>query len=244
MAISQDSNAGPSAESLSLSASLFTSQISSWIPANFGQSSKPSASTATTAKTQQSSLDSVLQTEHDRGERLGLGHPLLDVPKHQRRQETSSSLSTLGKRMGLEAKGKGKAKDESEVELGVAGRKEESEDEEESRGRIGKKRKVDKVDMFAGKKKAKTKAKPESQRTTHATPLAAQSQSSPQTSTNDESIPIPNSSPVSDSVPTKSDLSTFPTTTTAAPTPAVGGLNKNQRKKLRKKQKKLAQGET
>lgn len=223
--------AGPSAESLSLSASLFTSQISSWIPANFGQSSK-----STTKTTQQSSLDSVLQTEHDRGERLGLGHPLLDVPKHQRRQEASSSLSTLGKRMGLDVKGKGKVKEDEE---GVKESKDESGDEEESRGRIGKKRKVDKVDMFAGKKKAKSKSISDPKIVPSHSSAPLPSTDSQLTLPTEEKIDTPHVSP-------RTSQSTSIETPDRAPTTASApeGLNKNQRKKLRKKQKKLGLVET
>lgn len=248
MAIAQDDTPGPSAESLSLAASVFTSQISSWIPANFGQSTSASASTSKSA----TSLESIFQTEHERGERLGLGHPLLEVPRHQRQRAQdasgSSSLSTLGKRLGLDAKGNRKGKGRADEDPGTVGvgkeNNEDEDEEEESRASIGKKRKVDKVDVWSGKKKAKTKAK---------APAAAAAVANPSNTTKPPTKPTNDDSPErlhagaiashpgpaveATHAPTTSAVVTTPTTLN----PELAGLNKNQRKKLRKKQKLLAQ---
>lgn len=149
-------------------------------------------------------------------------------------------MSTLGKRMGLNVKGKGNAIDDEKES--VHGPAVESEDEEESRGRIGKKRKVDKVDMFAGKKKAKAKSKVE--------PIAPAPGPAPPV-TQPPSIDIETSSAepketITDVSHPSTAIVPVPTTDTetAQRVPALAGLNKNQRKKLRKKQKKMAQVDT
>ena len=135
--------------------------------------------------------------------------------------------------MGLDVKGKGKPKDSEEEGMKEKEIKVESEDEEESRARIVKKRKVDKVDLFTGKKKSKTKPKIEPAVVSTPTKHVTQSPSIQET-------PIrlqPEQEPSQASTPTKSS----PEVPTRTSIPTLDGLNKNQRKKLRKKQKKMAQ---
>jgi hypothetical protein len=232
----------PTAEALSLSAASFTGQIQSWIPADFGldqassSSSKPSGGLA----------DS-FQTDFERSERLGLGHPSLLIPAQKRRAEASSCSgagnAALEKMMKV---GKGKEKDET-----VWRKEDEGEEEEgESRGRIGKKRKVERVDLLLGKKKAKAKKSP--------TVAAKTGTSQPaETSKDDDEDPEP-STPANDESPeatqtpddgedtedhTQADKDGKADTTSSATKPGPGAnlLTKNQRKKMKKKQKKLAQ---
>jgi hypothetical protein len=227
----------PSADSLAFSAQLYTSQISSWIPADFGNNYQAPTTT-----------ESFLLNS-DRDDRLGIGHALLEVPKHRRHENTQ-----LEKLMGLN-KGKGKGRVGEEEVLarnGVMG--EDEDEEEESRGRIGKKRKIGTIDLLAGKKKAKAKAKMKDQdkdkavskliNTTDATSQSENPKSSPanaldanidETAT-ESAIPTAeiilekngttNNSQISESTSTPTDL-----------------LTKNQRKKMRKKQKKLELGQ-
>ena len=175
-------------ESLALSASLFTSQIASWIPADFGISSTNANSDSSTSSgagvgNKQNQVDDFIQlaTASDRNERLGLGHPLLSVPKNQRGGlGGSASLLGLSKRLGINsengqigkgmAKGKRKVGEEGEVGVGTGlngtapdarrsgGDEDDDEDESagESRARIAKKpRKNAALDLLYGKKKKK-----------------------------------------------------------------------------------------
>jgi len=213
------SRTAPSADSLAFSANIFTSQIDSWIPANFGTSYNP---------------PSEINNVADQDGNLGIGHPSLELPKHKRQDHGAGQLEKM---LGLNKKGKGKAE-----EGGSTLKKEEEDEEEEaSRGSIGKKRKFGTVDLLAGKKKAKAKMK--------AKPLDVSS--SPSTSTtktqvdeNQGTTPsitkkgVDHAETTTPSTRQDTPSSTpIPTSSTASPNTT---LTKNQRKNLRKKQKKAA----
>jgi hypothetical protein len=225
VAQASSSRPAPSADSLAFSANIFTSQIDSWIPANFGTTYQPPFE----------SLNNVA----DQDGNLGIGHPSLEIPKHKRQDHGAGQLEKM---LGLNKKGKGKAED------GVSTIKKEEvvedEEEEESRGSIGKKRKIGTVDLLAGKKKAKAKMK--------AKPMEVGSNpiiSAPATKIqNDES---PGTAPsITKKNVDHTETTTTPTTSqdtpssTPIPTPSTTSpnttLTKNQRKNLRKKQKKAA----
>jgi len=215
------SRTAPSADSLAFSANIFTSQIDSWIPSNFGTSYNP---------------PSEINNVADQDGNLGIGHPSLEIPKHKRQDHGAGQLEKM---LGLNKKGKGKAE-----EGGSTLKKEEEDDEEEeSRGSIGKKRKFGAVDLLAGKKKAKAKMK--------AKPLDVSS--SPSTSTtkpqDDQSLGIAPSISITkkkqdDTKTTTPTTSQDTPSSTPIPTPSTSSpnttLTKNQRKNLRKKQKKAA----
>ncbi|KAK8869622.1 hypothetical protein IAR55_000189 [Kwoniella newhampshirensis] len=140
-----NSTNGPTPESLALSASLFTSSISSWIPADFGLAKSDSEK----AK----DFDLAIREERGGGDRLGLGHPLLDEPRQVSR--TGAGLAGLSRKLAGEKKGKGK----EDAIPKTKGGSDDEEDEEESRSRsVGKgkmKSKSGVVDMFGGGKKKK-----------------------------------------------------------------------------------------
>lgn len=145
--------------------------------------------------------------------------------------------------MGLDGKGKGKARDGDGGEPGKGEPVESGDEEEESRGSIGKKRKVDKVDVWAGKKKAKTKKKIEPDTTSTTKPA----ERTTQPASNPDEVDLKATSALgidshngTTSMPTIPDLPK----TEVKPKSLIDGLNKNQRKKLRKKQKKMAQAGT
>ncbi|KAK4685340.1 hypothetical protein P7C73_g4813, partial [Tremellales sp. Uapishka_1] len=138
------------AESLSLSASLFTSSIDSWVPKDFGL--------VKTDEDKRKEFASAFRPGGaERNERLGLGHPLLDAPPPQA-SSSHSSLSHLSKHL---KRGTDAGKD-SEAKLSQ--QEEEDDDggeEEESRSRSvgrGKARKAPSsmVNPFGKKKKATT----------------------------------------------------------------------------------------
>ena len=224
-ASSSRSTQTPSADSLAFSAQLYTSQIESWIPADFGSSSRPF------------DISFNLNTNADQDGNLGIGHPSLDIPKHKRQDH---GVGQLEKMLGLNKKGKGKA-EEGGILSTKSGKEEDEDEEEESRGSIGKKRKLGVVDLLAGKKKAKAKMKAQSetgaQRSFETISKVEQK----------DNVVIPSStskvdleqSPVA--TPTTSqdtqELSTIPDPSTSSPNTT---LTKNQRKALRKKQKKQA----
>jgi hypothetical protein len=143
----------PSAESLSVSASLFTSRISSWLPANFGASSS----------TSHDKLDILFErTSEDETSRLGLGHPRLDLPR--------GGAPTRGGGVGLAhlqrrlAKGKSAARAESEdssVSVSVPGTvsRDEVADEDEGESRassVGRRKRSTALDLLSGKKGKKS----------------------------------------------------------------------------------------
>jgi hypothetical protein len=139
---SSSTRSNPTAESLFLSASQFTTSINSWIPSSFA----PAKSEHELNKEFQKALDTAARDgEH---ERLGLGHPGLDTPR-------LPGFGGLSKR--LVGKGKGKAKEEDEIDVGKID--EEEEDEGESRVRsVGKgKKRNNGFDSLAPKKKARIK---------------------------------------------------------------------------------------
>jgi hypothetical protein len=180
----------------------------------------------------------------DRDDRLGIGHALLEVPKHRRRENTQ-----LEKLMGLN-KGKGKGKGGEEVLAGNGLKEEDEDEEEESRGRIGKKRKIGTIDLLAGKKKAKAKAKMKDQdqdkailKSTNADDEKIQSEHPNPSSASVLNNNTDQSASVSAISPTETIPKNIDTTNgsqisefTSTPTDL---LTKNQRKKMRKKQKKL-----
>ena len=94
VAEASSSRTAPSADSLAFSANIFTSQIDSWIPANFGTSYQPPSE----------SLNNVA----DQDGNLGIGHPSLEVPKHKRQDHRAGQLEKM---LGLNKKGKGRAED-------------------------------------------------------------------------------------------------------------------------------------
>ncbi|GFZ45736.1 hypothetical protein JCM24511_03465 [Saitozyma sp. JCM 24511] len=139
----------PSAESLSVSASLFTSRISSWLPANFGASSS----------TSHDKLDILFErTSEDETSRLGLGHPRLDLPRGGApTRGAGAGLAHLQRRL---AKGKGAARAEStdSSSLGVTSRDDDAdEDEGESRASsVGRRKRSTALDLLSGKKGKKS----------------------------------------------------------------------------------------
>jgi hypothetical protein len=224
VAQASSSRTAPSADSLAFSASIFTSQIDSWIPANFGTSYNPPSE----------SLNNVA----DQDGNLGIGHPSLDVPKHKRQDHGAGQLEKM---LGLNKKGKGRAED------GVSTIKKEEvvedEEEEESRGSIGKKRKMGTIDLLAGKKKAKAKMKAKifevgSSPTTPAPATKIQNDESNSTA------PSITKKKVDHTETTTPSTSQYTPSSTPIPTPSTTSpnttLTKNQRKNLRKKQKKAA----
>jgi hypothetical protein len=226
VAQASSSRTAPSADSLAFSANIFTSQIDSWIPANFGTSYQPPSE----------SLNNV----PDQDGNLGIGHPSLDVPKHKRQDHGAGQLEKM---LGLNKKGKGRAED------GVSTIKKEEvvedEEEEESRGSIGKKRKVGTIDLLAGKKKAKAKMKAQSlavgsSPTISATATATKTQNDESNGTG-PSITKKTLDHTETTTPTTSQdtpkSTPIPTPSTSSPNTT---LTKNQRKNLRKKQKKAA----
>ncbi|WRT67308.1 uncharacterized protein IL334_004277 [Kwoniella shivajii] len=127
-----------SSESLSISASLFTSSIDSWIPSNFGVI-KP-------ASEKEREFSALLKTDHS-DTKLGLGHPSLDAPV---RPVQRNGIDGISRRLNLDKKGKAK---EVTTTVGTYG---DSEDEGESRGKILSKKKNGVIDPFGnGKKKKK-----------------------------------------------------------------------------------------
>lgn len=226
VAQASSSRTAPSADSLAFSANIFTSQIDSWIPANFGTSYQPPSE----------SLNNVA----DQDGNLGIGHPSLEIPKYKRQDHGAGQLEKM---LGLNKKGKGRAED------GVSTIKKEEvvedEEEEESRGSIGKKRKIGTIDLLAGKKKAKAKMKAkilevDSSPTTPAPATKIQNDESPGTA---PSMTKKNVDLAEKTTPTTSQDAPS-STTTPIPTPSTSSpnttLTKNQRKNLRKKQKKAA----
>jgi hypothetical protein len=225
VAQASSSRTAPSADSLAFSANIFTSQIDSWIPANFGTTYQP---------------PSELNNVADQDGNLGIGHPSLDVPKHKRQDHGAGQLEKM---LGLNKKGKGKAEDGAVSTI----RKEEvveDEEEEESRGSIGKKRKMGTIDLLAGKKKAKAKMKAKIFEVGSSPTIPA-----PATKIqNDESNSTAPS--ITKKNVDRTETTTTPTTSqvtpssTPIPTPSTTSpnttLTKNQRKNLRKKQKKAA----
>jgi hypothetical protein len=183
----------------------------------------------------------------DRDDRLGIGHALLEVPKHRRHENTQ-----LEKLMGLN-KGKGKGKGE-EVLAGNGLKEEDEDEEEESRGRIGKKRKIGTIDLLAGKKKAKAKAKMKDQDQDKAISKSINTPDGTSQSDNPKSSPANALDANIDETATESAIPTAETikrnngTTNnsqiseSTSTP-IDLLTKNQRKKMRKKQKKLELGQ-
>ena len=149
-------------ESLALSASLFTSSIDAWIPADFGVK----RSNEEMKKDFDRILSSAVIEDSDR---LGVGHPSLEIPRAS--QPRGASLGVLGKRLGKARREAGNGIEEqiSGLRTGVAlaaeNGDEEEEEEADSRSRsIGKgKRKANgaghALDLFSGKKKAKKIAK-------------------------------------------------------------------------------------
>lgn len=131
----------------------------------------------------------------------------------------------------MDGKDKGKGRErEEDVDRRLTGngsRAEASEaegEEEESRASIGKKRKVDRVDVWGGKKKAKTKT-------------AFRSTNTTDTAVSGDAV----ESKVPSAAERSADSTPLIATSLTLSTPALDGLNKNQRKKLRKKQKKLTE---
>ncbi|WVO14029.1 hypothetical protein L204_101654 [Cryptococcus depauperatus] len=133
-------NQVPSGEALALSASIFTSSIANWIPANFGVTKSELEKVG--------DFESVLREE--RGGRLGLGHPLLDDSKRASGSRTNG-LVGLNKKLVNERKGKEREEPPRciipTMEL----------DEEESRANsVGRQKKKETAfDLFEGKKKRK-----------------------------------------------------------------------------------------
>jgi len=223
------SRTAPSADSLAFSANIFTSQIDSWIPANFGTSYQPPSE----------SLNNVA----DQDGNLGIGHPNLEVPKHKRQDHGAGQLEKM---LGLNRKGKGKA-EEGAVSTLKKEEVNEPDEEEESRGSIGKKRKIGTIDLLAGKKKAKAKMKAKS---VEVGPSATTTATATKTQ-DDESKGIASTITKTSADHTKT---TTPSTSqdtassTPIPTPSITSpyttLTKGQRKNLRKKQKKAGASET
>jgi hypothetical protein len=214
------SRTAPSADSLAFSANIFTSQIDSWIPANFGTTYQP---------------PSELNNVADQDGNLGIGHPSLEVPKHKRQDHGAGQLEKM---LGLNKKGKGRAED------GVSTiKKEEVEDEEEeeSRGSIGKKRKVGTIDLLAGKKKAKAKMKAKSLEVGSSPTTTATKTQNDESNGTAPSITKKTLDHTETTTPTTSQDTPksipIPTPSTSSPNTT---LTKNQRKNLRKKQKKAA----
>jgi hypothetical protein len=191
------------------------------------------------------------QTDFERGERLGLGHASLLVPAAERKAQVNgtsggAALEKLLKRNNV--KGKGRQEEEQGVGKLDGGEKEQEaddEEEEESRGSIGKKRKMERVDLLSGKKKKKAKAKGDIE--TKSAPL-------PSASTDNKTLehvtPATDASPEVHSSPNeeKADEDRLQvekdeedTSSCAKLGAGTSLLTKNQRKKMRKKQKKLAQ---
>ncbi|WWC89742.1 uncharacterized protein L201_004667 [Kwoniella dendrophila CBS 6074] len=154
-------------EALSLSASIFFNSIDSWIPSNFGESSKSSSSTILNSKKDDSDFNNLLikpnfinngipgqPSSSISNDRLGLGHPSLDspIPSQQR-----NGLIGLSKKLNLERKGK--AKEEFNA---FSTHNEDDQDEEESKGRGSSKssssqKKHKSIDPFSTAKKNKKK---------------------------------------------------------------------------------------
>lgn len=237
----------PSADSLSFSAAMFTNQISSWIPADFGRSYTNGQSSRSGP-----TVDSMpLQTDFERGERLGLGHASLLVPAAQRKAQVDgasggAALEKLLKQNNV--KGKGRQEEEQGVGKLDGGEQEQEadvEEEEESRGSIGKKRKIERVDLLSGKKKKKAKAKGDIETKSAPLPSASTCNTNVERGTpaNDMSSEV-NSPPAKEKADEdrlqveKDEEDTSPGAKLGAGTSL---LTKNQRKKMRKKQKKLAQ---
>ncbi|WWD16114.1 hypothetical protein CI109_100539 [Kwoniella shandongensis] len=151
---------GPTPEALAFSASLFTSSISSWIPTNFGLAKSDS----------EKAKEFELAIREERGgDRLGLGHPLLDEPRKLGQSSSrgggGAGLAGLSRKLELEKrKGKERANQNgmSTTTKRGDGDDEDDEDEGESRSRsLGKgkpKARGGVVDMFGGKKNKKPAA--------------------------------------------------------------------------------------
>lgn len=223
IASSSRSATAPSADSLAFSANLFTSQIDSWIPANFGMTYQP---------------PSDLINNADQDGNLGIGHPSLEVPKYKRQDHGTGQLEKM---LGLNKKGKGRAEDT--VSTIKKDEQEDEDEQEESRGSIGKKRKFGTVDLLAGKKKGKAKMKAQMM---DVRPITTKPISTPTQSEASQDL----ASSISVLKADRNETDT-PTTSQATPTPnhtqstqstvsPNTTLTKNQRKNLRKKQKKAA----
>jgi hypothetical protein len=223
VAQASSSRTAPSADSLAFSANIFTSQIDSWIPANFGTSYQPPSE----------SLNNVA----DQDGNLGIGHPSLEIPKHKRQDHGAGQLEKM---LGLNKKGKGRAED------GVSTIKKEEvvedEEEEESRGSIGK-RKIGTIDLLAGKKKTKAKMKAQSLAvgSSPTTPAPATKIQNDESNGTVPSITKKKSVDHSETT-TPSTSQDIPSSTPIPPSTSSPNttLTKNQRKNLRKKQKKAA----
>jgi hypothetical protein len=223
VAQASSSRTAPSADSLAFSANIFTSQIDSWIPANFGTSYQPPSESSNNVA--------------DQDGNLGIGHPSLEIPKYKRQDHGAGQLEKM---LGLNKKGKGKAEDGA---VSTLKKEEEDEEEEESRGSIGKKRKVGTIDLLAGKKKAKAKMKAKifevgSSPTTPAPATKIQNDESPGTAPSIMKKNVDRTGTTTPLTSQETPSSTpIPTPSTTSPNTT---LTKNQRKNLRKKQKKAA----
>ena len=141
-----------SSETLNLSASMFTSSIDAWIPANWGKK----VSDIDRAR----EMDKALKTASSEGEnaRLGVGHPEIGKPKNK-----GPSLSALEKRLGKVDKKVSVNNGDGSITAKGSQHKNDSEedDAEESRSRsVGVKRKNAHLDLLSVKKKAKSKPTP------------------------------------------------------------------------------------
>jgi hypothetical protein len=150
------SRPAPTPESLSLSASLFTSRISSWLPADFGHTVPNAQKTADFELTLRSAGSSTGESD-----RLGLGHPKLAAPESGG-GPSRAGLAHLQKRLGG-GKGKGKGTAGGKEETAPVSGVEDGEDEDEGESRassIGKRKKGGNLDLLLGKKGRKATSTP------------------------------------------------------------------------------------
>ncbi|KAI9637902.1 uncharacterized protein MKK02DRAFT_31448 [Dioszegia hungarica] len=141
----------PTTEALALSASVFASSVSSWLPANFGH--KVPAADA------EKEWQALLRSAGEGKDRLGLGHPALNAPKvggggyKGGLQGLERSLKNGKRRQGEEEKERG-----GKPSADAQGDEVESEEEESRASMVGKRKRQGMVDPLGGKKKKKAAA--------------------------------------------------------------------------------------
>lgn len=254
-------------ESLALSASLFTSQIASWIPADFGLPTTSSSSSSSSSSQPRKDAQDLIQlaTTQDRNDRLGLGHPLAGVPSGQR---GGGSLIGLGKRLGIKQEVKSGASSNGVVVQKRRGRDGQQKDDEEEDGQgeeegeesrtaiVKKARKNPALDLLAGKKKKKKGSAlvTRSETSTTTRPISPDmpaavnpKDQSVQAGSADRPIERPESgnhatrdvarSPAAKHAQAISEGEGLPDDVVGSPSTANAGLSKSQRRRMKRKEK-------
>lgn len=210
----------PTPEALNLSANLFNSTVSSWLPANFGH--------AIPAVEAEKEWQTLLRSAGEGKDRLGLGHPAINAPKVGGGgfKGLERSLKNGKRKLGEEEKERGDVSEKVEPES----------DEEDSRASmVGKRKKVGTFDFLGGKKKKIVKvstATTSAETSARASPAAVDI---PDKSTLTEAVPKATTPPPSSDLPSTSnpESSTLPPSTSTSPVKSKSAL-KREKKKLAK----------